>query len=205
MPVDPRMSGPELMLQVDGIRVCRGDRVLIDGLGFRLHAGELLHLTGANGSGKSSLLEAVAGLRPAEGAPDRDSLPGLHWVGHRLGLSSQLSLQENLLEAAAMLGAADEDRVTEALRRFGLARRRHRRLREVSAGQARRTALARLLLCHRPLWLLDEPYASLDADGARLLDAVIHEHLQAGGAVLLSSHQALDPSLGAVRTLALTS
>ncbi len=183
--------------------IARGDRVLLRALSLELYAGELVYLRGPNGSGKTSLLEVLAGLRrPEAGRVDEAERPPLHWIGHRNGLSGALSVRENL-EDWARLAGADLSAVPAAIADLGLWHRRNRRVRQLSAGQARRAALCRLRLADRPLWLLDEPYAALDADGVERLNALIAAHCAAGGAVLLSSHQSVDVAGVPLRTLEL--
>lgn len=187
------------LLTADKLTVLRGDRVLLRDFDLQLSAGELLHLRGANGVGKTSLLETLAGLRRAGGGtvsytPD-ESLP--HWLGHRNGLNLQLSASENLrfwcgINAASAVG------IDAALARMQLPpRARLRSCRLLSAGQKRRTALARLLLQSRAVWLLDEPLDGLDLDGLSLFAELVGAHLQAGGAVLMTSHQPLPAPLSA--------
>ncbi|HEY9547447.1 MAG TPA: heme ABC exporter ATP-binding protein CcmA [Solimonas sp.] len=187
------------LLTADKLTVLRGDRVLLRDFDLQLSAGELLHLRGANGVGKTSLLETLAGLRRAGGGrvsytPD-ESLP--HWLGHRNGLNLQLSAIENLrfwcgINAAPAIG------IDAALGHMKLPpRARLRSCRLLSAGQKRRTALARLLLQARAVWLLDEPLDGLDLDGLGLFAELVGVHLQSGGAVLMTSHQPLPAPLRA--------
>lgn len=192
-------------LQIDQLCVTRGDRVLVSGLGFALEAGELLHLRGANGAGKTSLLEILAGLRhPASGTIVAEPAElGVHWVGHRNALSPQLNAIENLQFWCGINGA-DAGQVLPALRRMNVTASACRRpVRTLSAGQKRRSSLARLLLAVRPLWLLDEPLDGLDRDGIALFADLLAAHLHGGGLVVMTSHQALPTGLPSVREIEL--
>ena len=168
----------------------RGERLLFEGLELELRAGQVLWLRGANGRGKTSLLRLLAGLaRPAGGELERPAA-GFVYIAHANALKDDLSALENVQFLARLHGdAADAATCTEALRRFGLATRRHAPVRTLSQGQRRRVALARLALATgRTLWLLDEPYDALDAEGCATLDRLLSEHARGGGAVVLTSH-----------------
>jgi heme exporter protein A len=179
-------------LAVRGLACRRGDRLLFEGLGFELHAGQVIWLRGANGRGKTSLLRLLAGFsRPAGGTLERAGDPrGLVYIAHSNALKDDLSAFENLQFLARLHGDdADESACTEALRRFGLASRRRAPVRTLSQGQRRRVALSRLALA-RPatLWVLDEPFDALDAEGILTLNRLLSDHAGGGGAVLLTSH-----------------
>ena len=194
MSIAPSTTGPAgaPLLAARALACRRGERLLFDALDFELRPGELLWLRGANGRGKTSLLRLLAGLaRPAGGQLDRGATPtGFVYVAHANALKDDLSALENLQFLARLHGdAADAARCTEALRRFGLATRRHAPVRTLSQGQRRRVALARLpLAAPGTLWLLDEPYDALDADGCATLDRLLSDHTRGGGAVVLTSH-----------------
>lgn len=192
-------------LEIRGLALRRGPRLLFEGLGFELDPGQILHLQGANGAGKTSLLETLTGLRRAVQGEVR-GLPepgGLHWLGHRNALNLNLSVLENLRFWCGLNGVAEAG-IGGALERVGLARLRHRITRTLSAGQKRRAALARLLLSPRPLWLLDEPLDGLDRQGLELFAVLLGEHAAAGGVAVVTSHQPLPAGLGGVRTLVLS-
>jgi len=182
-----------------GLTLLRGDRCLFRELDFALHAGEALQVQGPNGCGKTSLLRAVAGLLELEegqvtwrGQPTQRSRQAfcdeLVWFAHRLGLKADLTLLDNLRFEAG-LRRTRADRLVTVLERLGLTRLTQLPVRSLSAGQQRRVSLARLLLAEAPLWLIDEPYTNLDAAGQALVVELIDEHLAAGGACLLASHQ----------------
>jgi heme exporter protein A len=179
----------------------RGERLLFQGLGFALPAGGALVLTGANGSGKSSLLRVLATLlAPAAGrllwggAPVTADLPGyrerMHYAGHRDGVKPAVGVRETLAFWAGMRGA-DTSRIDPALAAFGVDAIADWPCRWLSAGQRQRLALARLIAVPAPLWLLDEPTAALDADGDGRLLAAIEAHRAAGGRVVVATHQPL--------------
>lgn len=176
----------------------RGERVLFRDISLALRPGDALLLRGANGAGKTTLLRILAGLTRPEAGSIQRAAP-FHWFGHREGLKPTETPRAHLsLWASAWGSAADREAI---LQRLGLARPADVAARYLSAGQRRRTALARLLLEDRPVWLLDEPYTALDAEGRALVDALIAEHRAKGGAVIAAIHG--DPGFPATREVAI--
>jgi heme exporter protein A len=189
-------------LVIEALSVVRGERRLFTGFDLAIAAGEAVALTGANGAGKTSLLRAVAGLlRPAAGAirfegaggaleAEDARAAGLHLLGHQDGLKTTRTAGEELEFWAAWTGgsAAGAARAIEALELEPLLELEVRRL---SAGQRRRLALARLVASPRPLWLLDEPLAPLDAGRRSRFGALMAEHLDGGGLILAAVHDPL--------------
>ncbi len=188
------LSEAPLVLSAENLACRRGGRLIFEGLAFRLHPGEAIALTGRNGAGKSSLLAMLCGrLRPeagtirVEGAPDATVVELSHLVGHRDGLKTALSAQENLAFAQALLGDAALS-PADALAKVGLPHVAALPVGYLSAGQRRRVALARLLVARRPFWLLDEPMSALDTAAQAMLSALMREHLAQGGAILAATH-----------------
>ena len=179
------------LLRFGGVALRRGGRLLFDGLDLRLGPGEALQLTGPNGSGKSSLIRLAAGLLRAERGLVECSRAAL--AGDSLALDRELSLER----ALAFWGGD----IACAMERLGLAQLAAVPVRLLSAGQQKRAALARVAASGAPLWLLDEPFYALDAEGAKRLDRLLHDHLASGGAVLAASHQ---PVAGEWRKLELS-
>ena len=188
-----------------GLACKRGRRLLFEGLDIRLEPGSVTWLRGANGSGKTSLMRILAGLStPAagevlwNGQPLRKAGPlarqAVAYIGHANALKDDLSLQEAVAFLARLAGMDQADeRARTALDTLGLANRRQALVRTLSQGQRRRGALARLALDEQPrTWILDEPYDALDADSIQRLSALISAQAARGGAVLLTSHQAVD-------------
>lgn len=189
------------LLELSALQVGRGTRTLTHPLSLTLEGGDGCHLTGANGIGKTTLLETAAGLRqPWAGEVRRGARA--HWLGHRNALAGNLTPEQNL-EAWAGLQADVRRPPLDALATLGVPAPRRRLCRQLSAGQRRRVALARLLIAPRPLWILDEPLDGLDRDGLALFADLVEAHRRGGGALLVTSHQPLPTGLAAVRELAL--
>lgn len=186
-----------MRLSVNNLACTRGERRIFEGVSFDLAPGEALVITGRNGAGKSSLLDILAGrLHPAagairlEGAGERTLPECLHYVGHRDALKSALTAEENLAFARDFLGnPALQPR--EALEAVGLAHAARLPVAYLSAGQRRRVALARLLVAHRPLWLLDEPTSALDTASQETLRLILERHRESGGMIAATTHSPL--------------
>ena len=187
---------------VENLSIARGERTLFAGLSANVAAGEALALVGANGAGKTSLLRAVAGLlRPLEGTihflsrgalvdADDARAAHLHLLGHQDGLKPGRTAREELDFWAAWTGASPLG-VTEAIEGFSLQPLLGLEVRKLSAGQRRRLSLARLVASPRPLWLLDEPFAPLDAERRALFGGLMANHLAGGGMILAAVHDPL--------------
>ena len=205
------------MLEVRDLACVRGDHRLFRGLNFTLHAGELLHLRGSNGSGKTSLLRTVCGLMaPAEGQvlwqgknirSIRDEFFNhLIYLGHLGAIKGDLTAFENLRLACQLTGLpVDEDKLLHAIAKMGLAGREDLPTKVLSAGQKRRVALARLLAHNATLWVLDEPFNALDVAAVDLLKQLIAEHVRADGMVILTTHQEVEIDTGKIRHINLDS
>ncbi len=197
-------------LTVQDLAVARGERTLFRDLSFTLAAGEAAQLTGANGAGKTSLLRAVAGLlRPAAGeiafqGPDGGALEaaaargrGVQMLAHQEGFRGGRTARAELGFQAGWFGA-EPAAIAAAARRLDLTPLLDLEVRVLSAGQRRRLALAALVAARRPLWLMDEPLAPLDARRRAQAAEVMAEHLAQGGLILSAVH---DPLPIPARTL----
>ncbi|MFT5501577.1 MAG: heme exporter protein A [Woeseiaceae bacterium] len=189
-------------LSADALTLFRGERCLFQELSFALNPGELLLLEGRNGSGKTSLMRAIAGLIELEsGEIYWDDVPvrgnrqafhdGLVWMAHRVGFKADLSLVENLRFESALRRPSLRD-FEDILTRLDINRLKRLPMRSLSAGQQRRVALARLLMSAASLWMLDEPVTNLDREGRALVLELVSEHLARDGMVIMAAHQDIE-------------
>jgi heme exporter protein A len=173
------------MVKIENLYLSRGGRTILNNLSFRVQKSELLLLKGSNGSGKSSLLKAIAGFLPlAKGEIEK---PLLHYLGHENGLKPSLTLRENLEFWQEYYEG--EGGVGSALAQLNLTHLSNLQTRLLSQGQKRRLALAKLLVAHRQFWLLDEPQVGLDKASNILFEKLLETHLAKGGIVIMASHE----------------
>jgi heme exporter protein A len=203
------------MLEAHGLTCLRGVRCLFSELDFAIQPGELLHVRGANGSGKTSLLRILVGLSRADagrvswrGEDIRDIRESyaefLVYLGHFPATKDDLSVVENLMVSAQLAGSTPAGKqLSAALYTVGLHGCENLPARVLSQGQRRRLALARLWLDERPLWVLDEPFTALDVQASFLLEARLDQHLANGGMVVMTTHQTPAVSENYLRIMSL--
>jgi heme exporter protein A len=196
------MSAPAYRLDVDRVHVWRGDRHVLKGTSFALAGGELLHIWGPNGVGKTTLLRVVCGLlRPEQGTVAwlgqsiatvrAEYQAALAYASHEPALKSDLTALENLRFTVGLKRRVSVLELRETLDKAGVGACADLPTRVLSAGQRRRVAIARILAVRAPLWLLDEPYTNLDTRGAEFMSAMLEEHVDQGGCALVVAHHDL--------------
>lgn len=187
------------MLAAQGLGFSRNDEPVFGPLDFHIDAGEALLVQGDNGAGKTTLLRVLAGLLRADSgqvqidgrvAGHKERSQYVAYLSHLPALKPDLDALENLHFLCGLHGRRARQMPGNALAIVGLAGYEDTLVRQLSAGQKRRLALARIWLSPAPLWLLDEPYANLDLDGINLVNRMISAHLRSGGAALVTTHGA---------------
>ncbi len=203
------------MLEVRSLSLFRGSTLLWRDLAFSLERGEMLEIRGANGVGKTSLLRVVVGLTPPDSGgvfwcsrPVKDDIDhyrnAISYVGHQNALRGELSACENLLFFSNLKNhAAGESDVRRIAGVLAIENFLDQPCASLSEGQRHRVALSRLLLESATLWVLDEPLATLDEDGAGRLTGMIEKHLAGGGVALIAAHAAIPVTVGKSRSLLL--
>ncbi len=190
-------------LGVDKVHIWRGDRHVLKGVSLQVSPGELVHVSGANGTGKTTLLRVITGLlQPEQGtvtwcarAINRsrsEYQTRLAYLSHEPALKGDLTALENLRFSVGLKRRASLEELRETLKRTGVAQCADLPARVLSAGQRRRVAMARVLAMRASLWLLDEPFTNLDSAGAELMSQLLQAHVEEGGLAVVVAHQALQ-------------
>jgi len=183
-----------------GLSCIRDDRVLFEQLAFELVSGQVLLLEGKNGSGKTSLLRILCGFREPDAGDirwcgdavnDSQFYAQMAYVGHLDGVKKELTVLENLKLSVALSGSGQYS-IHQALSKVHLEGYDDVLVQALSAGQKRRLSLARLLITENVLWILDEPFTSLDKQGIALIETLMTEHCANGGMIVLTSHHDID-------------
>ena len=193
----------EFTLKCDNLALIRGERLLFKQAGFELTNRQVLHIQGANGTGKTSLLRVLCGIIEADEGE-------LHWqqqpieqtrqdfylntiyLGHQLGVKKAMTVEENLAFYQAMRPQSLSVSISDAIAQVGLAGFEQQWVANLSQGQKRRVSLARLLLESAPLWILDEPFVALDVKGQSWLAQHFEAHRERGGSIIFTSHQPVE-------------
>ena len=181
----------------------RDDRVLFRELSFSARAGEVIQIKGSNGSGKTTLLRVICGLNdnyhgalkwfnePIEDNQD-DFYSSLIYLGHQVGVNKVLTPVENLRWSVGLRENVTSDSIYEALAEIGLRGFEDSQCFSLSAGQQQRVSLSKLLLGTAVIWILDEPFTTLDVDGVQLLEKLLGDHARKGGVALVTTHHELS-------------
>jgi heme exporter protein A len=196
------MNSPSAGLKVEKVHVWRGDRHVLQGLSAEVSPNELLHVSGPNGTGKTTLLRVVSGLlRPEHGSVTwlgqsivkhrTEYQAALAYAAHEPALKGDLTAVENLRYTVGLKRRTTREELQAALETTGVAGCANLPARVLSAGQRRRVSLARVLAMRAQLWLLDEPYANLDTAGSDLVSQLLQDHVAAGGLALVVAHRDL--------------
>ncbi len=190
-------------LEIKNLACWRNEQLLFQDVSLSLSPQNVLFLEGQNGSGKTSLLRILCGFRLAdEGEINWNnesvtSVPeyfqNISYVGHKNGIKDELTVEENLNLMRSM-ATADEIKTDDVLKRIGLFKKADVLSRQLSAGQKRKLALARLMMTNNSFWILDEPFTSLDTASVRFFESLIQKHISRGGLLILTSHHDIDLS-----------
>ncbi|NYT52033.1 MAG: cytochrome c biogenesis heme-transporting ATPase CcmA [Candidatus Vesicomyosocius endoextente] len=189
------------MLKVDNLSCQKGYNLLFSNLSFKVNSGDILRITGTNGSGKTSLLKILAGLDAQEQGNvflDNHEVKSeayqqeIFYLGHLSALSEELSTLENLEFLTELNKPTKQIQLIKALSSIGLKGYENEYCDKLSAGQKRRVILAGLFISNAKIWLLDEPFTALDADGVTIIESRITKHCKQGGLCLFTTHQNSD-------------
>ncbi len=190
-------------LGFDKVHVWRGDRHVLKGVSATLASRELLHVSGRNGTGKTTLLRVVCGLlRPEQGSVSWQGKPitgaraeyqaVMAYASHEPALKADLTALENLHFTVGLKRRTTREELRAALERTEVAACADLPARVLSAGQRRRVAMARVLAMQATLWILDEPYTNLDAAGTQLMSELLQSHVRGGGSAVVVAHHDLQ-------------
>ena len=179
-------------IEISELSCERDDRLLFKNLSMILNSGQILRVAGPNGAGKTTLLRTIAGLFDIQTgkirmnqSPLTECLEQILYIGHKPQVTKDLTVLDNL----KFLTGSDDDHLKRALSDVGLTGYHDSFIKELSQGQGRRCALARLWCVEAPIWILDEPYTALDVEMVKTLDARISSHAASGGICLFTTHQ----------------
>lgn len=181
-------------IQISNLQCIRSERIIFSKINFSLDAGEILWVTGANGSGKSSLLRMICGLlQPFTGEIYiTPSYRSLLYLGHKIGINAKLTCLENLRLFSMLQLSQTQFNINEILQQLNLWQYRHTLAKKLSAGQQQRIALAKLFLSSAKFWILDEPLTALDSSVIEIFNELLQTHIKNSGVAIIASHQTLS-------------
>lgn len=180
------------MLSLENISYYRNEKVILKDISISINPQEVAHVIGDNGSGKTTLLRIACGLiTPSKGVVRTNQGNSILYIGHQDSLNSNLSVVENL-KLLASLKNATPIFIDNALHQFNLYDKRNLCVSQLSAGQKRRVVLCQMMTVYQTVWILDEPFVTLDVKGKKLVESLIQTHVNNNGMCLLATHQSLE-------------
>jgi len=190
-------------LGVDKVHIWRGEQHVLKGVSMQAAPGDLVHVSGPNGTGKTTLMRVITGLlHPEQGrvtwcakAIDRSRTEyqsALAYLSHEPALKADLTALENLNFSVGLKRSVSAEELNDCLSRAGVAQCANLPARVLSAGQRRRVAMARVMAMRASLWLLDEPFTNLDARGVELVSALLLAHVRDSGIAVVVAHHDLQ-------------
>lgn len=185
------------LLKIDSLSCERNGILLFDDLSFDVNPGEVIHVVGSNGSGKTTLLRMLAGISYASNECIQRPAATILYIGHKIGIKALLSPLENL---RWYFPSCPDTAIYNALDYWNLSGYENRLCGRLSAGQQQRVALCRLILSDHNLWVLDEPFTSLDATGCQKLELLIKKQLEKNNSLVITAHHKFDPG-GQLKTI----
>lgn len=184
------MNKSQVILSVDKLCVEIDDVQILSNISFEVEAGQLVHIKGGNGVGKTTLLRTLVGMSAKSQGNINVSLErgrgDIGYVGHKLAIEQNLTVEENI--KVAMLGESEHEDITSLLQKLYLPAHRYHYPDQLSQGQKKRVSLARFFALSRKLWLLDEPFNALDLTFQQYLKQAMIDFIQGGGSIMLTSH-----------------
>ncbi|WP_232824620.1 cytochrome c biogenesis heme-transporting ATPase CcmA [Algibacillus agarilyticus] len=188
------------LLSVNELTCIRNNRILFEDLSFVLKPGQLMYITGPNGAGKTTLLRSISGLHQYHSGdielnkqPLSEMLANVLYIGHKAGVNENLTAIDNMQHWLMLTG--EKANINEIIEKIGLSGLDNVPVKFLSAGQKRRVALSRLWISTAAIWILDEPYTSIDAVGINVLNQLFKRHVDNGKMVIVTSHQPLPDDL----------
>ena len=185
------------LIKINNLSVSRNDHIIFSDISFDIVESHAINIYGCNGSGKTTLLKTILGItEPSSGNIDNSGIENLFekivYIGHKTALKNELTVSENLLFTQSICGEKDESLILYALSMYKMSKYSDTPIKLLSHGQKKRVSLMKTLITKSIIWIIDEPYSSLDEDGIDVFNSLAKKHLESRGALILTNHKPLE-------------
>ena len=185
------------LLKVNNLSVSRNDNLIFSNISFDVKKSHVINIHGINGSGKTTLLKTIIGItEPANGTIESlgtlDFFKKVVYIGHKSGLKKDLTITENLSFFQNFYDEKDYSLIENALKKYNMVKYKDIPIKLLSHGQKKRVCLMKTLVTKSIIWIIDEPYSSLDEDAVSIFNELAKNHLKNDGALIITNHKPLD-------------